>query len=157
MLAVLETCLLAMKKTKISHEGEVGVCGLHFLPTWWCGRWLEKRGVVTSTHWGFRGGSMGIPDGTGGGAEGLGAAPSGSDPASTTRWKTTELPLSLSFPISEMKGLNLVVPGVLPHLWSSGHVGRRALGRTHCPETPGGSEWAEGRRAKGGREEAGRF
>lgn len=111
---MLETCLLAMKKTKISHEGEVGVCGLHFLPTWWCGRWLEKYGVVTSTHWGFRGGSMGIPDGTGGGAEGLGAAPSGSDPASTTRWKTTELPLSLSFPISEMKGLTWWSLGSFP-------------------------------------------
>lgn len=108
MLVVFETCSLAVKKAKLSHEGEAGICGVENggVENVW------RNMVSSSTSMGNLGW---ILDGTGWGVDGLGAARSRSDGASATHRQTTELlPLSFGFPVGVMEGLNSMVPVVPP-------------------------------------------
>lgn len=123
MLVVFETCSLAVKKAKISHEGEAGVCGVE-------NGGAENGGVLNGwrnvVSWLTSTGELGVNPGWHRlGCGRLGAAPTRSDPASATQQQTTELaPLSFHFPIGEMEGLNAMVPGVPhPQLWSPGCAG----------------------------------
>lgn len=113
MLVVFETCSLAVKKAKISHEGEAGICGVENGGVENGGVENVWRNMVSSST------SMGnlgwILDGTGWGVDGLGTVRSRSDCASATHRQTTELlPLSFGFPVGVIEGLNSMVPVVPP-------------------------------------------